>query len=131
MSTTYSTLAHDLVVDFQLIFDMMPGRFLILAPDTPHYTILAVNDELLCSTDKTRENLVGKNIRELYSDTQRALSSTDIKQLIASLDYAITYKKAKQTRALQLTQSNAEGVLEQQDLSVSNNPIVDKDGHIQ
>jgi hypothetical protein len=54
--------------DFRALFEGVPGAFLVLRPDAPHYTIVAVTDEYLAATHTRREIIVGSAIFEVFPD---------------------------------------------------------------
>jgi PAS domain S-box-containing protein len=54
--------------DFQIIFQSLPGNYLIVAPNPPDFTIIAVSDNYLEATSTKREDIVGRNIFDVFPD---------------------------------------------------------------
>ncbi|APV49452.1 hypothetical protein BWI17_07010 [Betaproteobacteria bacterium GR16-43] len=79
-------------LDFERIFQHLPGLFAVLAPDAK-FTILAASDAYLASTRRTRESLVGRGILEAFAAPGAPQVAT-IKSLHESL------ARAMATRAL-------------------------------
>src|SRR5947209_8445015 len=51
--------------DFRLVFESIPGPTLLLLPDDPTFTIVAVTDIYLKNTATTREQLLGRGLFEI------------------------------------------------------------------
>ena len=55
-------------LDLQRLFEAAPGCFLVLAPDRPRFTILAVTDAYLRATMTVREAILGRGLFEVFPD---------------------------------------------------------------
>ena len=55
--------------DFRAVFEAEPGVSLLLAPDAPRFTTLAVSDGCLAATRSTREAIVGRPFSEVLART--------------------------------------------------------------
>jgi hypothetical protein len=51
--------------DFRLVFESIPGPTLVLLPDDPIFTIVAVTNIYLQNTANTREQLIGRGLFEI------------------------------------------------------------------
>jgi signal transduction histidine kinase len=71
--------------DFRLIFESIPGPTLVLLPDDPTFTIVAVSDIYLENTATTRERLLGRGLFEVLPDLQRDSNATAVGELRTSL----------------------------------------------
>jgi PAS domain S-box-containing protein len=56
----------DSPLELQQFFDAAPGLFLVLAPDSPRFTILAATDAYLQATLKRRSDIVGRGLFEVF-----------------------------------------------------------------
>jgi PAS domain S-box-containing protein len=65
-------LAPTIQPGFRAIFEALPGAYLVLLPDPPAYTIVAVSDAYLTTTRKTRAAVVGRGLFEVFSDPRPA-----------------------------------------------------------
>lgn len=54
--------------DFRSIFEAAPGLHLVLAPDAPHFTMLAASDARLAATLTTRDATIGRSLFEVFVD---------------------------------------------------------------
>jgi len=54
--------------DFRRLFESLPGLYLVLAPDAPRYTIVAVSDAYSRATRTKREDIVGHGLFEVLPD---------------------------------------------------------------
>ncbi len=59
-------------VDFQALFEALPGRYLVLLPDAPRYTIVAASDAYLGATNSKREDILGRGLFEAFPDAANA-----------------------------------------------------------
>jgi hypothetical protein len=55
-------------IDLPLVFAAAPGRFLLLAPDRPQFTILAVTEAYLRATMTRRSEILGRGLFEVFPD---------------------------------------------------------------
>lgn len=85
--------------DFQIIFSALPGNFLVLMPEQPHYKILAASDELLQLTRQNRDAIVGKSIMEALSGVFEEGFEHNLKNVLQEVTQ---HKTIKQTPAFLL-----------------------------
>lgn len=55
-------------VPFRLLFETLPGRVVVVRPEAPGYPVVAVTDRYLESVHKSREELVGKGLFDVFPD---------------------------------------------------------------
>ena len=73
--------------DFRLFFQSLPASALVLAADTPRYTILAASDEYLVAAMLPRERLIGRPLFEVFTDENPDNAApTGVMNLRASLE---------------------------------------------
>ena len=87
-------------LDLQQIFDATPALLLVLAPDSPRFTILAVTDAYLQATKKQRSEMLGRALFEVFPDDPDDPKPWATRDTCASLDRALTLRVAD-TMALQ------------------------------
>lgn len=80
--------------EFRLLFDAAPGLFLVLRPDTPHFSIVAVTEAYLQATMTRREQVLGRGLFEVFPDNPQDPSADGVSNLRASLNRAIAHKRA-------------------------------------
>jgi signal transduction histidine kinase len=78
--------------DRHLIFDFLPGCYLILSPQAPEFLILDVNAAYLTVSHTTRA-IVGKPLFEVFPDNPDDLHATGVKNLTASLERVLKTKQ--------------------------------------
>lgn len=88
----FSNKGHHTEPDFRLLFESSPNPYLVLRPDAPQYTILAVNDSYLSATGTKREKIVGYGLFEIFPDNPSDPSATGVSDLHTSLDRVIQEK---------------------------------------
>ncbi len=117
-------------VNFQALFESGPGLYLILQPN---FTIVAASNAYLRATQRSREELLGKNIFDAFPDNPDDPDATGVKNLNASLK-TVLGTKAPHTMAVQkydIRIAQSEGVFfEERHWSPVNTPILDDNGEI-
>lgn len=72
-------------VDFKHIFESLPGVFLVMLPDVPRFTMVAMTDALGVSTATDREETLGKGLGEVFPRDAAESGEETIINLKASL----------------------------------------------
>ena len=116
--------------DCRLIFDNLPGIYLILKPDAPDFTIIDYNKAFL-QTKLSAESVVGQKLFETFTDNINNPEATGVANLRASLMNVIETKKphkmAIQRYDLLNPQTNQ---FEEKYWSPVNIPALDKEEHV-
>ena len=76
--------------DFRLLFESAPGLYLVLRPDAPRYTIVAVSDAYARATMTQRERILGRGLFEIFPDNPADPEASGVRNLSASLGRAIS-----------------------------------------
>ncbi|WP_409477720.1 ATP-binding protein [Pseudobdellovibrio sp. HCB154] len=108
-------------VDFKVLFENAPGLYLIL---DPRFMIVAVSNAYTKATLTTRDFLVGKHIFQAFPDDPNDPNATGTKNLGASLQRALTLKKADSMAVQKYPIRLANGEWETRYWSPINTPIV-------
>lgn len=117
-----------MTVDFKAALEAFPGSFLLLKPNAPYFTILAISDELLRLTRMERQNAEGRSVLEVYPDNPEAAFSTDQARLKASLHNAVTHMQQDKLPTIRYDVRNVEGTFEERYWSVTSKPVLNKAG---
>jgi len=72
--------------DFRLIFEQVPGLFLILGGDAPKFSILGASEAYLQATLTQRDEIVGRGLFEVFPDNPDDPEPTGMSNLRASLE---------------------------------------------
>ncbi len=84
-------LASLSTVDFRLLFESVPGLYLVL---TPTLQIVAVSDAYLQATMTSRDMILGRHLFDVFPDNPEDLSATGTRNLKASLDRVLECRVA-------------------------------------
>jgi len=79
-------------LNFQVLFEAMPGSFLVLKPDTPRYTILGASNTYLKTTRTERNKIYGCSLFDVFPDRQNGNASDTTNNLRRSLDLTLQNK---------------------------------------
>jgi signal transduction histidine kinase/DNA-binding NarL/FixJ family response regulator len=84
-------------IDFKSLFESVPGLYLVLDPDL---TIVAVSDAYLRATMTKRDEIIGRNLFEVFPDNPDDTQATGERNLAASLE-RVKRTQAPDTMAVQ------------------------------
>jgi PAS domain S-box-containing protein len=76
--------------DFQTLFEGAPGLYLVLLPDAPRFTIVAVSDAYADTTLTSREQILGRGFFEAFPDKLSDPTAVGVVKLRASLQRVLT-----------------------------------------
>jgi signal transduction histidine kinase len=119
--------------NFRLLFDVAPGLFLVLLPDTPDFTIAAVTEAYLQATMTRREQVLGRGLFEVFPDNPQDPLADGVSNLLASLNRAIAHKRADKmaVQKYDIRRPEADGGgFEVRYWSPVNTPVLDANGEL-
>ncbi|MBW4687199.1 MAG: PAS domain S-box protein [Komarekiella atlantica HA4396-MV6] len=76
-------------IDFRALFEAVPGLYLVLAADSPKFTIIAVSNAYLQATMTQREEILGHGIFEVFPDNPNDPTASGVRNLQTSLKAVI------------------------------------------
>ena len=113
--------------DFRVLFESAPGLYLVL---TPEFEIVAVSDAYLRATMTERQQILGRNIFEVFPDNPDDAEATGVRNLKASLLRALETQQSD-TMAVQkydVERPDMPGTFEARYWCPVNAPIFGPDG---
>jgi two-component system cell cycle sensor histidine kinase/response regulator CckA len=84
-----NTSVSSLTLDFQSLFESVPGLYLVITPD---FTIVAVSNAYLHATMTRRDEILGRGIFEVFPDNPNDPAATGTRNLRASLERVLLRK---------------------------------------
>jgi PAS domain S-box-containing protein len=118
------------IPDFSAIFDATPSPYLVLAQDL---CIVSVNQAYLQATRTVREEILGRNIFDVFPDNPDDPSASGVEKLRASLQRVLRNKRTD-TMAIQkydIPVAGPDGVrFEERHWSPINTPVFGADGEV-
>ncbi|TPE42149.1 PAS domain-containing sensor histidine kinase [Pontibacter mangrovi] len=121
---------EELPLNFELLFNTIPGSFLVLKPNPPLYTILAISDELLQSTGKQRADVMGRGVFEVYPENPKAITATGPASLRTSLQNVVENKVPDQMPTVRYDVPTPAGGFEVRYWSANSRPVADGRGEL-
>lgn len=116
---------------FQSLFETIPGKFLVLAPGD--FEIVAVSDQYLAATMRTRAELKGKKLFEAFPPAPDDLNAGGMEKLTQSLTRVVSTAVADVmaiNRYPIARPVEAGGGFEERYWSIINTPINDSEGEV-
>jgi PAS domain-containing protein len=117
--------------DYRAIFDSLPGCYLILLPDAPRFTIVAVNDAYARATH-TSQALVGMGLFEAFPDNPNDPEADGVRMLTESLQRVLDRKTIDymKIQKYDIPTRGTGGGFEVRYWNPDNSPVLDADGRI-
>ncbi len=117
-------------LDFRQLFNAAPGCFLALTPD---FTIRAASDAYLQTTMTRREEILGRNLFEVFPDNPNDHEATGVANLRASIERVLAHRRtdvmAIQKYDIRRAES-AGGGYEERHWRALNSPVLADDGSV-
>jgi signal transduction histidine kinase len=118
-------------IDFQAVFEAVPSNVLIVAPDSPRFTILAASDAYLAATLTTRDDIIGRALFEAFPDANpHNPLRTGVANLRASLDTALRTSAPHEMPVQRYDLLDADGTWTVRYWAPRNVPVLAPDGSI-
>jgi hypothetical protein len=116
--------------DYQIIFESVPGLYLILLPNSV-YTIVAASDAYLKATMTLRSEIVGRPLFDVFPDNPKDPAADGVSKLQASLGRVLATGKpdvmAVQKYDVRRPEAKG-GEFEVRYWSPINSPVIDQKG---
>jgi signal transduction histidine kinase len=117
--------------DFKCLFESVPGLYLVLLPNAPVFTIVAVSEAYVRATKTVRDQILGRGIFEAFPDNPDDPNASGTRNLRASLERVVA-KRAPDAMAVQkydIPRPEAEGGgFEERYWSPLNSPVLGAGG---
>ena len=78
--------------DFYKLFESSPTPYLVLGPDSPRFTIMAVTDAYVAATMTRRQEIMGRGMFDVFPDNPDEHGATGVDNLRASLERVLDSK---------------------------------------
>lgn len=88
-------------IDFRALFEVFPGLYLLLAPDSPKFTIVAASNAYLQATMTQREEIVGRSIFEVFPDNPNDTKANGVRDNLQTSLKAVIQSRASDVMAVQ------------------------------
>ncbi|WP_133272131.1 PAS domain-containing sensor histidine kinase [Hymenobacter radiodurans] len=121
----------DKTVNFQMAFEALPGNTLLLEPNAPQFTILAISDELLRLSAQNRADVVGNSVFDVFPEYSAAVTADGPSTLRASLQNSLRTKQPERLTLICYDESDAEGAVEARYWSAHTKPVLNSAGEVQ
>jgi len=123
-------MADNDTLDFRLLFESVPGLYLVLAPDL---RIAAVSNDYLVATKTERSRIVGRPLFEVFPDNPDDESASGVSNLRASLQRVLASRELDwmPLQKYDIRRPDSEGGgFEERYWSCLNSPVLDDQGKL-
>ena len=118
-------------IDFQVLFESVPGLYLVLKVDSPRFTILSASDSYLQATMTNREKILGRGLFEVFPDNPNDPTATGESNLRKSLELVLQKKvpNAMEIQKYDIPRPGG-GEFEERYWSPLNKPVLNKQNEV-
>jgi len=116
--------------DFQLLFETIPGLFIVLLPDDPRFTVIAVSHAYLQAVKRDREAVVGRGLFEVFTGHGNTVNAQTLETVLASFRQVLA---TRQPHAMPLAQRYDLGdpsQVEERHWTLVSTPVLDTSGNV-
>ncbi len=117
------------IQDFRA-FEAAPGISVILLPDTPLYTHVAVSNDFIKISGMNRKDVIGKGHFELFPKSPDDPNFTGEQNLKASFAYILEHKQEHEIPVQRYDIPNGDGSFSQRYWKINNAPILSEAGEV-
>lgn len=114
-------------VDYQAIFKNIPSLYMILLPD---FTIVEVSAPYAKATLTIREEVLGRNLFDVFPDNPQDIDADGVSNLRASLNFVLRNKVEHVMAVQRYDVRNRDGKFEKKYWSPMNTPVLNNKGEI-
>lgn len=114
-------------VDFKLVFDSLPGSFMVL---DPAFSIVAANDAYLQASMRKREDITGKNVFEVFPDSPEDKNATGVTTLKKSLEFVLQNKMQHTMQVQRYDIQRPNGSFEERSWMPYNKPVLNSSNEV-
>ena len=125
---TMTKKMEEMHLHFRALFESLPGLYLVLKPD---FTIVAASDAYLKATMTAREQILGRNLFEVFPDNPGDPAATGVSNLRASLNRVLQNARPDTMAIQKYDVRKPDGVFEERYWSPVNSPVVGPDRKIE
>jgi PAS domain S-box-containing protein len=112
------------------VFEAMPGITVLLSPDSPHFTIIAVTDHYLQVVDRKRKDLVGKSLLQSFPSREGDLHFSSEDVLFTSLQRVLLHKQPDDLLRHRYDIPAAGGQFTERWWNIHNQPVLNEEGEV-
>jgi signal transduction histidine kinase len=118
-------------LDYRAIFQTAPGINLVIAPDSPRFTMLAASDERLAATLTARESTIGRPLFDVFADANpENPEPSGVANLRASLETVLRTRAMHRMAAQRYDLQSPDGRWEVRYWGPCNVPVLGADGEV-
>ena len=122
------------MLDFRVFFESAPGAFLVVRPDDPVFTIVAVSNGYAQVSGVKREDILGRGVFEVFPDNPENSAASGVRSLRASFQRTIASRTPDQIsrQRYDIEHCTAEdGGFEQRYWNILNTPLLGANGQVE
>jgi PAS domain S-box-containing protein len=117
-------------LDYEALFNAVPTPYLVVEPDHPRYTIVAVSDSYLRATKTKRDEVLGHGIFEVFPDNPEDPDADGVRNLMASFQRVLATRAPDDMAVQKYDMPGPGGGFDEHYWAPKNSPVLDRSGEI-
>lgn len=117
-------------LDFQELFQTIPGNYIVVAADDPDFTILAENEAHAKAVYVKPDDVIGLPVLVAFPDTSEVYINEGTSELLESFRKVIRTKKPDIMPAIRYDIARSDGQLDQRYWRLSHHPLINRLGEV-
>lgn len=117
-------------VDYQALFNVLPGALMLVAADAPNFTIVAENQAHADVALRPLNEVIGMKFLEAYPDTSAKFKRTGVSDVVESLQRVVATGKPDEMKSLRYDLKMPDGSLERRYWQATHYPLFDDQGKV-
>lgn len=124
-------MSRTATVNYEALFDALPGRYIAFLPDDPDFTIAAISNTQTQDMMVKREDVLGKPLLAAFPDTSEQYQNTGVSELLESLRQVIETGKPSSMLSLRYDVADHQGIMAEKHWKITQYPIFNASGGIE
>ena len=118
------------LIDFKKLFTDLPEGLVVLKNDPPNFMMIAASDGYLKATGKTRDEIIGKGLFEVFPDVSARARKTGRGELYEVLEKCLKTGRSVRTGVIRYDIPNENGEYDIRYWQAIHHPITDDSGKV-
>lgn len=114
---------HD-TLDYQSLFDLLPERYVVFDTSSPGFTMIAASNEYLKVTGKSRSEIIGNRLFEIFPDVSEKAQKDGKGELQTSLENVIRTLEPDSTGIIRYDIADANGTMQIRFWQATHYPVI-------
>lgn len=123
-------MPNDPAIDYQRLFQVLPGRYIVFAADDPDFTVVDESEAHAEMALVRRQDVIGKPLLKAFPDKSEKFRKTGVSDLVESFRKVVRTGKPDHQPLMRYSLKKADGKYEEHIFRVVHYPLCDDKGKV-